>query len=165
VVGHVENLVEVGAKSGDLGLELVHAAAVPHVLGEMVQAVHPVVDRASDQNEGQRHQRHRPQRDAVDMEDRPAHVDRRKVAVAENGRGDPEREAHEQRARKQETLPEMTEIGHRPKVTRFAPARHHLGRPPAEMEDRAADRDQNAERGPIGQVGRDPVPEQRRSLA
>jgi hypothetical protein len=105
VVGHLQQLVQVGAKRGDLSLELVDAAPVAHVLGEMVEAVHPVVEGACDQEEGKRHDGDGPQGDAVDMEDRPVDVHRAEVAVAENGRRHPDEEADDQRASQQEALP------------------------------------------------------------
>src|SRR5712692_4994254 len=43
VVRHLQHLVEASPQRGDLGLELMDAATMSHVLGEVVQAVHPVI--------------------------------------------------------------------------------------------------------------------------
>ena len=48
------------AKRGDLGLELVDPMTMTHVLAEVVQAVHPVIERARDQRQRKRHHGHRP---------------------------------------------------------------------------------------------------------
>ena len=116
----VHELVEVRAKGRDLGLELVNPAPVAHVLGEVVEAVHPVIEGPGDQEESQRHHDDRPEGDAVDVEDRPVDVHGREVAVAENRGRDPDEEADDQRASQQETLPQMVQLGTGPKVTRFA---------------------------------------------
>ena len=127
MVGHLEQLIEVGAHGGDLSLELVDPAPVAHVLGKVVQAVHPVIERAGDQDEGKRHHGHGPERDAVDVEDRPVNVHRGQVAVAENRGRHPDEEADDQRACQQEALPQMVQIGTGPKVTRFGAGSLQVG--------------------------------------
>jgi len=117
VARHLQQLVEVLAKRRHLGLELVHAAAVAHVLGEVVEAVEPVEQRAGDEHQAERHEDHRPERDPVDVEDRPAEIDGCGVRVAENGRSDPQRESENERQGEKKTLPEMAHVGHPPKVT------------------------------------------------
>jgi len=119
VIGHLEQLVQVGAESGDLRLELMDPPPVAHVLGEVVQAVHPVIEGAGDQEEGERHHRNGPERDPVDMENRPVDVHVGQVAVAEHGRRHPYEEADDQRAGQQKALPQMVQIGTGPKVNRF----------------------------------------------
>ena len=94
LVGHLEHLVEVDPQRGNLSLELVDAVAVAHVLGEVVKAVHPVVEGAGDQHDGERDHGDCPQRHAVDVEDRPADVDGGQVAVAEDGRRGADDQAH-----------------------------------------------------------------------
>jgi len=90
VVGHVEDLVQAGAQPGELGLELVHPVAVSHVLGEVMQAVDPVVQRARHQRERERHHGHGPERHSVDVEHGPVNVHRGQIAVAEHGRSHPD---------------------------------------------------------------------------
>ena len=120
MVGHVEHLVQVSPQGRDLSLELMDAVAVAHVFREVVKPVHPVVEGAGDQHHDKRHQADSPQRDPVDMEDRPADVNGPPVAVAEDRRRDTDEKAHQKRAGKKEPLPEVGQVAHRPKVTRFA---------------------------------------------
>jgi hypothetical protein len=53
------------------------------------------------------------------VEDGPVHVDGAKVAVAEDSDPHTDEEADAKRAREQEALPQMVQIGTGPKVTRF----------------------------------------------
>src|SRR5260370_414315 len=66
VVRHLEDLVEVGAKRCDLRLKLVDSPAVAHVLGLLVQAVHPEVEGAGAQNEDQSGDGDSPEGNALD---------------------------------------------------------------------------------------------------
>ena len=63
--------------------------AVPHVLGEVVQAVDPVVQGSRHERERERHYGHRPEWHSVDVEHGPMNIHGREVAVAEHGRRHP----------------------------------------------------------------------------
>jgi len=49
---------------------------------------------------------------AVDMEDRPVDIDSRPVPVAEDGKGDADQQSDQERARKQEALPDVCQVAH-----------------------------------------------------
>ncbi len=113
MVRHLEHLIEMRTQSAQLGLELVDTVPVSHVLGEMVQAVDPVVQspgrkREEDWNEG-----HGPKRHAVDVEHRPMDVHGSEVAVSEDSRRHADREADEKRASEQEPLPDVVQSRYR----------------------------------------------------
>jgi len=71
---------------------------VPHVLGEVVKAVPPVVERAGSEHEHQRHDRDAPQGHAAQVIDGEPDGHRVRVAVAENRRGDAQGEAENKAA-------------------------------------------------------------------
>lgn len=121
MVRHLEHLVEMGTQSAELGLELVDTVPVSHVLGEMVQAVNPVVQspcrkREEDWNEG-----HGPKRHAIDVEHGPVDVDGSEVAVSEDSRRHADREADQKRASEQEPLPDVVQSRYRGEGYRVCP--------------------------------------------
>ena len=73
------------ARVGDIITATVKAAAPQGTVkkGEVVKAVHPVIEGPRDQDQSQGDHGNCPERNAGQMEDRPAHVDGRQVAVAE----------------------------------------------------------------------------------
>lgn len=93
MVGHLEELVELCANPAELGLQLVHTMAVPHVFGEVVKAAIPVIEGSGDEHYYDWHDTHSPEWDTVDVEDRPADVDCGLVAVGKDGRGHPDEQA------------------------------------------------------------------------
>src|SRR5205814_6885196 len=115
--GHLEELVQARLERCDLGLQLSDAVTVAHVLAEVVKAVPPVVQGAGREDDHERHDRHGPERDSPQMDDRETDVDGAGVAVAEDGRRDAQRQAENERGCEHETLPEVAQIGHPANVT------------------------------------------------